>query len=198
MNGTNTTKTTPDSILNLNTGNNTVKLVLSGFSDTTFTVNIIANTKITRSITFPLKTSSFGPVRIYETIGTTTLQPSGLDLSTGTAYGISSADKDKVDIFYSSSGFVVTSAHTGSGMTRQTFFKIGTSTNLNDGISSSVKDGTWSTSIADTVTRYVFLYDHDFNYSKLKISGRGGGTPGNPAWVDVTWIYNKTINDRRF
>jgi len=164
VDGANTQKTTPDSVTNLIAGNRTVVLKLTGFSDTTFTVTIIANTKITKSITFPIKTQSFGLVRIYETTGTTAQQPSGLDLSTGFAYGISTADRDKVDIFYSSSGFVVTSAHIGSGMTRQTFFKIGTSTNLNDGVSSSIKDGTWGTSIPDTETRYVFLYDHDFNF----------------------------------
>ena len=45
---------------------------------------------------------------------------------------------------------------------------------------------------------YVFLYDNDGHYSKLMISSRGGGTPGNPAWVELKWIYNKTASDNRF
>ena len=50
----------------------------------------------------------------------------------------------------------------------------------------------------DRETNYVFLYDNDGNYSKAKISGFGGGTPGNPDWVELNWLYNKTANDNRF
>ena len=46
----------------------------------------------------------YGPVTIYETAGTTASQPSGIDLSSGNAYGVSSTDKDKVDIYYSTDG----------------------------------------------------------------------------------------------
>lgn len=198
VDNTNTGKVTPDSIINLSIGNHSITLKLSGFSDTTFTVTIIENTTIMSSVTFPISTQTFGPVRIWETVGTTADQPSGLDLSSGFAYGISTDDRDKVDIFYSSDGFIVTSADAGTGMTRITYFKIGSSTDLNDGIASSIKDGTWTKNIPDNTTNYVFLYDNDLHYSKIKIVNRGGGVPGIPAWIEIQWIYNKTVNDVRF
>ncbi|MCJ7553075.1 MAG: hypothetical protein MUO34_04250, partial [Ignavibacteriaceae bacterium] len=58
--------------------------------------------------------------------------------------------------------------------------------------------GTWTDNIGDREANYVFLYDHDGNYSKLKIVNFGGGTPNNPAWVEVQWYYNKTMLDNRF
>ena len=50
----------------------------------------------------------------------------------------------------------------------------------------------------DRETNYVFLYDHDGHYSKIKIVNYGGGNPGDPAWVEVQWLYNKTLGDVRF
>jgi len=45
----------------------------------------------------------------------------------------------------------------------------------------------------------VFLYDHDAQYSKFLIVNRGGGSgPGDPAYVDVQWFYNKVVQDNRF
>ena len=48
------------------------------------------------------------------------------------------------------------------------------------------------------MSNYVFLYDHDGHYSKLKIVNSGGGVPGEPAWVEVQWYYNNTLLDNRF
>ena len=52
----------------------------------------------------------------------------------------------------------------------------------------------------DTQTNYVFLYDDDGHYSKMKITNRGGGSGSDPAWVEITWIYNNTgaITDSSF
>ena len=58
--------------------------------------------------------------------------------------------------------------------------------------------GTWTNNIGDRENNYVFLYDHDGNYSKLKIVNWGGGVIGEPAWVEVQWIYNNTLLDNRF
>lgn len=204
IDGVNTGKITPDTVKNLDEGLYSVTLKLTDFRDSTFSISVSGNqTAVVSNINLVSNVivQSFGPVRIWETVGTTSSQPSGLDLSTGLAYGVSSADKDKVDIYYSTTGFLVQSANlnTTQGLTRVTAFRVGSSGNLNDGVDSPTRaSGTWGNSMGDRETNYVFLYDHDSNYSKVKISSFGGGTPGNPAWVELTWIYNKTASDVRF
>lgn len=200
-NNTNTNKVTPDSITGLDAGTYSITLKYQGLRDTTISVTVNAGQKVPLSVKLPLSVQTFGPLRIFETTGTTANQPSGLQLSTGQAYGISSADKDKVDLFYHSltnPPYEVASANLASGLTRTTYFLIGNSTNLTDTASAPVKTSSWVKTILDTETKYVFVYDQDQHYSKFQIVGTGGGTPGNPAWLDVKWIYNKTPNDRRF
>ena len=59
--------------------------------------------------------------------------------------------------------------------------------------------GAWTNNIDDTENNYVFLYDHDGHYSKMKIVTRGGGGgPGDPSWVDIQWYYNNIQLDNRF
>lgn len=202
VDGVNSNKVTPDTVRNITPAVYNVTLKLQDYNDTTFAVSVVTNqTSVVSNVTLVsnLMLSTFGPVRIWETVGTTAAQPSGLDLSTGMAYGVSSIDKDKVDVYYSSNGFLVQSADLGSGMTRVTKFRVGTSNNLNDGVASPLNtSGTWINNMGDRETNYVFLYDNDGNYSKAKISSFGGGTPGNPAWVELTWLYNKTMSDTRF
>jgi PEGA domain len=201
-----TGKVTNDSLTNVTFGDHFITLKLNGYRDTTVSTAIssdIPSAKIHVVLTSTESITMFGPVRIYETAGTTVDQPSGLDLSSGNAYGVSGADKDKVDIYYSTSGFLIQSAslNTTQGLTRETFFLVGNGTNLTDGESSSTYPigGTWTNSIGDRESNYVFLYDDDSHYSKLKITNSGGGTgPGDPAWVEVTWIYNNTAIDTRF
>ncbi len=178
-----------------------ITLQLEGFVDTTFSVDIVKDQTTTVNITMmPVVTYFSTPVRIWETTGTTVEQPSGLDLSSGNAYGTSDADnRGNIDLYYFSSSdgstFLVQSAHLNSNMTRQTFFKVGSSTDLQDGVDSPREDGTWGDSMSDRETNYVFLYDADGHYSKLKIINFGGGTgPGDPSWVEVSWIYN-TVTD---
>jgi hypothetical protein len=199
VDGTNTGKVTPDSVKNLSAGTHSLTLKLDGYKDTVQTnVTITAGFTTSKLITLTRASLSFGPVRLWETTGTTAAQPSGLDLSTGLAYGISSVDKDKVDIFYSSTGFVVRSANGSSGMTRITSFLVGSGTNLNDGVDSPAATAAWLTQIGDREANYVFLYDNDLHYSKMKITSWGGGTPGNPAWVEVQLIYNEQANSKIF
>jgi hypothetical protein len=106
-----------------------------------------------------------------------------------------------VDIYYSSAGFLIQSAHlnTTQNLIRETDFFVGSSDNLFNEEDSPLRNtGTWTESILDTETNYVFLYDHDGHYSKLKIVLRGGGQPNVPAWVDVQWYYNNAVSDTRF
>lgn len=196
VNGSNSSKVTPDTIKNLDSGFVNITLKLAGYKDTTFSREIVPNMVRSVSITMSadLVTQKF-TTTIWETAGTGAAQPSGIDLSTGSAYGISSTDKNKVDLFYSSSGYLIRSADAGSGMTRVTYFKDGNATNLNDGVSSPTQDASWAKSMGDRATNYFFIKDNDGNYSKVRIKSYGT-TP--VAWVELEWIYNKTSGDKRF
>lgn len=204
VDNTNTNKVTPDSTDKLSAGNHDITLKFEGYRDTTLTVNVVQGLTTTKfvQLTTDESITTFGPKIIYETAGTTADQPSGLDLSSGNAYGVSGADKGKVDIYYTSTGYLVQSAdlNTTQGLTRETLFHAGNGSDLYDGVSST-NSSFWSVvkSMSDRETNYVFLYDDDSHYSKLKITGFGGGTgPGDPAWVEVTWIYNNIAGDTRF
>ena len=73
-----------------------VTLKLQDYNDTTFAISVTAEqTSVIGPIALSLNimTTLYGPVKIYETAGTTANEPSGLDLSDGMAYGISSAEK---------------------------------------------------------------------------------------------------------
>ena len=200
--GSNTSQTTPDTVKNLDEGLYSVTLKLTDYVDTTFQVSVSSGqTSVVTNVTLVSNviTSLYGPVRIYETTGTTAQQPSGLDLSSGEAWGISSDSSGLVDIYYSSNGFLVQSAHLSPGLIRETDFFVGSSDNLFDEEDSPLKDtGTWTDNISDREANYVFLYDHDGHYSKLKIVLWGGGVIGEPAWVEVQWYYNDTQLDNRF
>ncbi len=202
LDGTNTSKLTADTIKNVNEGVHSVTLKIQDYRDTTFSISVTGGqTSIVSNVTLVtnILTELFGPVKIYETTGTSATQPSGLDLSTGLAYGVSSAQNILVDIYYSSSGFLVQSADLYPNLIRETDFFVSSATGLFDGEDSPLRNtGTWTDNIGDRENNYVFLYDHDGNYSKLKIVNWGGGVIGEPAWVEVQWIYNKTLLDNRF
>jgi len=143
---------------------------------------------------------TYTTIKLWETVGTTSSQLAGLDLSSGDALSttVSGGVNGFIDIYYSSDGFIVRSANGTNSMTRETHFKVAAGSSLTDGVDSPVKDATWETRIADTESSYVFLYDADGNYSKFKIVNRGGGVVGEPAWVEVSWIYNKAVNSTKF
>lgn len=204
IDGVTTGLTTPDTVTGVQEGVRNVTLKLQDFQDTTFAISVTAEqTSVVGPIVMvsDIVTTLFGPVRIYETAGTTASEPSGLDLSSGMAYGVSGTNKMDVDIYYSSNGFLVQSAHlnTTNGLIRETDFLVGSSGNLFDNEDSPlITTGTWTDNIGDRETNYVFLYDHDGHYSKIKIVDWGGGVPGEPAWVEIQWYYNETIQDNRF
>ena len=207
LDGSNTSQVTPDTIKNVDEGVHNITLKLQEFIDTTFTISVTAGQMITVPnvvlVSNILKTL-FGPVRIYETAGTTAQQPSGLDLSSGMAYGISSAEQDSVDIYYSTDGtggqgLLVQSADLDSSLIRETDFRVGPGSNIFDGEDSPDKNsGTWTNNMSNGETNYVFLYDHDGHYSKLIIVNSGGGLAGEPFWVEVQWYYNNNVLDKRF
>lgn len=206
LDGTNTFQTTPDTIKSLNEGTYNVTLKLTDFNDTTFTVSVTAGqtSNLTNvALVSDISTTLFGLVQIYETAGTSPQQPSGLDLSRGKAWGISSDSSGVIDIYYSTDGtggqgYLIQSADLYTGLFRETDFFLGNSKNLFDEVDSPEKDNTWSNNISNMDSNYVFLYDHDGHYSKLKIVSRGGGVAGEPFWVKVQWYYNNKLLDRRF
>jgi len=199
INGSNSGFVTPKTFTNMPHGIYTVTLKKENFEDYTQVVTV-AGTLVTLDVVLAPLYSTYSTIRLWETVGTTSTQPSGLDLSTGSALSISTTAgvNANVDIYYSSAGFIVRSANGENGMTRETYFKVAAGSDLNDGVDSPVKDANWDTQILDTETDYVFLYDADGNYSKFKIVARGGGFVGEPAWVDVSWIYNKAANNTNF
>lgn len=202
IDGVNTSQTTPDTVLNIDEGLYSITLKLVDYEDTTFSVSISGGQMAVIGpvvLVSDIATTLYGPVRIYETAGTSASEPSGLDLSSGMAYGVSSPNANLVDIYYSSSGFLVQSADLYPGLIRETDFFVGAATNLFDDVDSPLRNtGTWENNIGDRENNYVFLYDHDGHYSKLKIVSWGGGVPGEPAWVEVQWYYNETAVDNRF
>lgn len=203
VDGGNSSLITPATVTNVEEGTRTLTLKLQDYKDTTFVISITAEqTSIVGPIALVsnIVTTLYGPVRIYETIGTTSNDPSGLDLSSGTAYGVSSSNNaNLVDVYYSSEGFLVQSADLYPSLIRVTKFFVGSSSNLFDEADSPDKNaGVWTNNIGDRESNIVFLYDHDGHYSKLKIVSWGGGVPGEPAWLEVQWYYNETQLDNRF
>lgn len=204
IDGVNTTQTTNDTVFDIEEGVHNVTLKRNEYVDNTFSVSIIADeTSIVGPIVLEsdIQTTLFGPVRIYESYGTPASSPSGIDLSTGNAWGISSDSSGVVDIYYysnsSGTSYLVRSADL-SGLTRETDFLVGSGTNLLDGTDSPLRNTeTWTKDIDRSEDNYVFLYDDDDHYSKFLIVNRGGGS-GSPAYVDVQWYYNKEVQDNRF
>ena len=206
IDGTNSNKVTPDSVTSVSPGTHVVTLKLTNYKDATFNVAVTAGYQSkpdTYVMVSDVDLASFGPVRIYETTGTSASQPSGLCLSSGLAYGASSADKDKIDLVYFSNNtstlYEIQSAKV-YGLSRYTYFNPATSSILTDGVSSSVKSDAWYNAFsANDSTKYRFVYDNDKHYSKIKIVNYGGGTiTTGAAWVDIKWIYNKKVDDVRF
>ena len=206
LDGVNTSQVTPDTIINLDEGVYNVSLKLTDYNDVTFSISVTsgqmsnpANVVLVSNI----MTTLFGPVRIYETAGSTAQQPSGLDLSSGEPWGVTSDSSGLVDIYYfsdsSGTSLLIQSADLTPNLIRETDFFVGSSDNLFDEEDSPDKnEGTWTNNMSNTESNYVFLYDHDGHYSKLIIVSSGGGVPGEPAWVAVFWYYNNIILDNRF
>ena len=205
VDGVNTSLTTPDTVINIEEGVREHNFKVARLQRHNYRYQCYCGAdKCTwaNCSCFRFYTTLHGPVKIYESFGTSAAQPSGLDLSTGNAWGISSDSSGVVDIyFYSDQGgnsYLIQSADL-AGLIRQTDFFVGSSTNLYDEEDSPIRNNTWASSIDEAEDNYVFLYDHDGHYSKFKIVNRGGGTGlGDPAWVNVQWYYNNAAQDERF
>lgn len=204
LDGSTTNKITPDTV-EADAGLYVIRLELEGYRDTTFSITITANQTgvVNVTLTEDNDLSFYGNVIIYETANSAVDQPSGIDLSAGQALGISESnpDRQKIDIYYSSNeGKLVRSAHLVQlidPLSRNTYFHIGSSSNLNDGVNSPLQDASWEFGMDDDENNYAFLYDEDGHYSKLRIIERGVANNG-VAWVKVEWYYNNTTGDTKF
>ncbi len=203
LDGVNTGEVTPNNF-SVQDDNYTITLQFTNYSDTTFITQVSNGGTTTETINLRPTFITMHIAKIWESFGTTVVQPSGLDLSTGSPYGTSDADnRDKIDIYYFSNSagtsFLVQSSHLDNNMTRETFFKIMAETNLEDGINSTVKSVDWAFSVNESEDKYMFLFDADNHYTKLRITNRGGlGTSDDPAWVEVQYYYNENENDINF
>jgi len=195
VDGVDSNKVTPDTVLNLSAGSHSITLKLNDYKDTTVTVTVTAGEMTSKIVTLTsdMAYETFVDT-LWETSGTTAAQPSGIDLSAGTAV---STGNSAHDIYYTSTGYLITSS-----TSRSTVFYVGTANDLGDGTDSPLAKnaGTngWKANVTDRESNYFFLFDQDLHYSKMKIVSYGGGTPGNPAWVIVEWRYNTKANDQRF
>lgn len=209
MDNSNTNQVTPDTVENIQEGTHNITLKLSEYRDTTISVSVTAGqTKNVSNVVLSSSVSAIlsDPIKIYESADSTSSYPNGIDLSNGKkAYSIYSDSSNLIDIYYSTEGtggqgYLVQSADLKFGLIRSTKFYLGSDDNIFDGVDSPVKnDSTWANHMSDSKdSNYVFLYDHDGHYSKLKIVQTGGGVPGEPKWVQVQWYYNKALLDRRF
>lgn len=202
--GVNTGLATPDTVMDVDEGIVNYTLKLANYEDYSASVSVTGGQiSVVSDIALTPIIVEFGPVKLWETTGTTAQQPSGLDLSTGDAFGISDTDNNgTIDIYYYSSSdgttYLVQSADISSRMDRVTKFLVTTASDLNDGEDAPAVDGTWTDSMNDEETNYVFLYDADGNFSKLKIVAMGGGTPGDPSWIEVTYKYNTATGSQVF
>ncbi|MBK7104784.1 MAG: PEGA domain-containing protein [Ignavibacteriae bacterium] len=200
LDGTDSGFLTPYTFAEKAVGTYSVTLKLSSYADTTINAQVVTSQTATLNVTLKPTYSVFGPVEFWESLDPSATHPSGLSLKLGKAFSISASNDSSIynDVYYNSDGFIVVSSKGRNSMTRETYFKIGTSTNLNDGVDSPTKDNTWVKSISVAERNYVFLYDQDGNYSKFQITQENGGQPGVFASVVVKWIYNKVKDNKSF
>ena len=65
---------------------------------------------------------------------------------------------------------------------------------IDDGKNSPIEDPTWRNNFSISTDNYIFAYDTDGHYSKIKIIRRSE----NPVRIELRWIYNDNSFDSRF
>jgi hypothetical protein len=203
VDGVNSNKVTPDTV-SATKGSRTITLKYADYRDTSFTVTYEEGKSKSHPLVVmtetPANTTAYGPVKIWETVGTDATQPSGLILKNGTASGIGTTATNRllVDLFYNTTGYDIVSASISSSLTRVTYFKAAGTANLSDGADAPAKDATWTTSITNDRdnSQYYWVLDADGHYSKIKIVNFG--STSNLACVEIQLLYNPTAGNRKF
>lgn len=204
LDGTDTYLLTPDTV-EAEAGLYNLRLEAEDYQDTTFSISISADQVgvVNISLQEDRELTFYGEVTIYETLNSTVNQPSGIDLSTGVAQGIAESNNERntIDVYYSSNeGRIVRSAHLVQQIDplyRNTYFFVGSSSDLDDGVNSPMQDASWEDGMDDDENNYTFLYDDDGHYSKLRIIERGTANNG-VQWLKVEWWFNEKIDNRNF
>lgn len=201
LNGETQDDVTPYIYAYIDAGEYTITLSFAGYQDTTYSETVIKDETTTSEVILNPIYTTFGPVKIWETVGSDATQPSGLDLSSGSALTVGDDNnKPSIDLYYSSqANALVKSSHLHSSplMVRETYFKVGDSSTLLDGVDSQVKDATWEDTMNPTIPKYFFINDNDNYYYKLIVTNSGGGASG-PGWVEVTYIFNTVQGNTMF
>lgn len=178
----------------------TFTLRMEEHNDTTFDVLIQDSKDVELSVNLKGEfLSYFNNKVIYDTTGSAFNEPSGLSLSTGNVLNIkpNSGQKAIADLILVPNefgSFDIKTPYSTNGMFRDTRFSVSPSTDLNDGKNSPSEDPSWRNSFPFTTDNYVFAYDADGHYSKIKIVKRSE----NPTRVELRWIYNVNSFDSRF
>ena len=176
-------------------GSHIIILKLANYFNDTSIVAVTAEYQflITRWLVSDKSTTTFGPIKIWESGDTSISYPNGIILKSGLTSSISSGSNSGVDIYYSTPGGLVLATMYDKNA-RSTSFWLGNASVLTDGVPSPVYSGNWTTQIATTLSYYFYLYD-DRHYSKMIIIQKGND---GHELLSLEWIYNNMVDDIRF
>lgn len=199
INGENTLEKTPKSFSKPD-GIYSITLKVESHADTTFDVEVKDSKDIDVEVYLKgqFLTRYSGRV-LYDTTNSAANEPSGLNFSNGNVLNIdaNSGQKSLADIILvpnSFGSYELRTPNGTNGMFRDTRFYVSKGTDIEDGRNSPIEDPTWRNSFPMSTDNYVFAYDADGHYSKIKIVRRSE----NPVRVEINWIYNDNSFDSRF
>ncbi len=187
---------TPDEF-SLEEGEHKITLKLDEFFDTTEVVNI--KNSVTTPIHIKLRSKNIVAFEgvIWDSTSTDPNRPGGLDLSTGENVFFKNKFGKNADLYYAAKNNIIASPGKLSYDNKNTLIKEGSGSNIKDRIDGPFEqDDTWSDSTYTNISNYLFLYDANGHYSKLKIVGTI--TQGNLKGIKVKWLYNKKPYDNFF
>ncbi|MCP5062567.1 MAG: hypothetical protein GY936_08900, partial [Ignavibacteriae bacterium] len=177
-----------------------VTLRYDNYRDTTFQTEILNARDVELEVNLkPFFITVYSGKVLYDTTNSANNEPSGLSLETGNLLSVdpSSSQSKLVDLFFAPSGFggyEIKIPNGTNGMFRHTVFKVSKSNDINDGENSPLEDPTWRSSFPADTDNYVFAYDSDGHFSKIKVVR----VLENPARVELEWIYNDNPFDTAF
>ena len=199
INGENTLEKTPN-IFSKPDGIYLITLKVESHADTTFDVEIKDSKDVDVEVYLKGQFLTHYSNRVlYDTTNSAANEPSGLNFSNGNVLNIdtTSAEKALVDIILVPNefgGYDLKTPYGTNGMSRDTRFFVSKGTDLEDGINSPSESSTWRNSFSISNENYVFAFDDDGHYSKLKIVR----ISENPVRIEIKWIYNDNSFDTRF
>jgi len=187
---------TPDEF-NLSEGIHSITLKLDEFFDSTVVVNIKNSEDIPVHIKLRSKSIVAFKGVIWDSSSTDPNRLGGLDLSTGKNVVFKNKRGKSADLYFASKNNIIANPNKLYYENKNTLMKEGPSPNIKDRVDGPYEqDDSWSDSTFANVNNYLFLYDANGHYSKLKIVGTV--TSGNLKGIKVEWLYNKKPYDNFF